>query len=114
MKADIPGDIIISGNGQDERYIVNLMGQYYPGGPSDEEIDTAEVRQQYFYQALQKLATLPNLESVAFPAGIGCGIAAGNWNWYKGTINNFSKFIFKKQNAITKIYCLQEMMSRYG
>lgn len=104
MEADIPGDIIICGNGKDERYVVNLMGQYYPGGITNKAIDDEHARQQYFYSGLRKLAKVPNLESVAFNFKIGCGIAQGNWEWYKGTINNFAAHIFKKQAATTTIY----------
>lgn len=104
---DKPGTIIISGNGQDERYVVNLMGQYYPGGPRKDFIDDKEARQKYFHRALIKLAKVPNLDSVAFPFNIGCGLAKGNWeDYYYPMINNFAKFIYDEQNAITKIYQL--------
>lgn len=103
-EADVPGDIIICGNGQDERYVVNLMGQYYPGGLTNSKLDDELARQQYFYSALRKLARVNNLESVAFNFRIGCGIAGGDWTWYKGTLSNFADHIFKKQGATTVIY----------
>lgn len=111
---DRPGAIIISGNGQDQRYVVNLMGQLYPGGFWDDmPEDSEKMRHKFFHQGLIKLAKVPNLESVAFPAGIGCGIAGGNWEWYLGMINIFAKYIFDEQGAPTTIYCLPSDLSKY-
>ena len=104
MQADKPGDIIIRGNGLDQRYIVGLTGQYYPGGHSDKEIDTEKQRRKYFHQSLIKLAKVSNLESVAFNFRIGCGIAGGNWEWYLGTLNNFARYVLDTQGAETVIY----------
>lgn len=104
---DVPGTIIISGSGEDvgERYIVNLMGQLYPGGFENEFPEDSEItRRKFFHQGLIRLAKVPNLESVAFPFKIGCGIAGGNWEWYLGTITNFAKYIFDNQGAKTVIY----------
>lgn len=90
---DIPGTIIIRGNGKDQRYVINILGQYYPGKPkfSDSKLDGFEARQKYFYNALLKIANIDNLESVAFPVGIACGAAGGDWNKYSLIIENFSK-----------------------
>ena len=104
MEEDVPGDILICGNGKDQRYIVNLMGQYYPGGPSETTNDDEFARRNYFYKGLLKLAKVPNLESVAFNYRIGCGIAGGNWEWYKGTIENLARFVLEDQGATTVIY----------
>jgi len=104
MEEDIPGDIIICGNGKDQRYVVNLMGQFYPGGPHDNIIDNEKARRDYFYKGLLKLAKVNNLESVAFNYRIGCGIAGGDWEWYKGTIENFAKFVYEDQGTLVSIY----------
>ncbi len=102
---DKPGSIIISGNGQDQRYVVHLMGQLYPGGFWDDmPEDSEEMRHKFFHQGLMSLAKVPNLESVAFPFKIGCGIAGGNWEWYLGTIENFAKYVLDTQGAETVIY----------
>jgi O-acetyl-ADP-ribose deacetylase (regulator of RNase III) len=104
MEEDNPGDIIICGNGKDERFVVNLIGQFYPGGPSESPIDNEKIRRDYFYKGLLRLAKINNLESVAFNYKIGCGLAGGDWNWYKGTIENFAKFIYEDQGATVSIY----------
>ena len=31
---DFPGNIQIMGDGKNERFVINLIGQYYPGKPS--------------------------------------------------------------------------------
>lgn len=99
-----PGTNIISGNGQDQRYIVNLMGQYYPGGIHYADHDNEAARKKYFHHALIRLAKVENLESIAFPFKIGCGIAGGNWDWYLGTICNFANFVKETQNTEVVIY----------
>jgi O-acetyl-ADP-ribose deacetylase (regulator of RNase III) len=104
IEEDLPGHIVICGNGKDQRYIVNLMGQFYPGGYSESDIDNEKARQQYFHKGLLRLAKIPNLESVAFNFKIGCGIGGGNWNWYKGTLENFANYIDSTQGAKTFIY----------
>lgn len=108
-----PGTNMIRGNGQTERYIINLMGQYYPGGIHVAIHDNEAARKKYFHHALIRLAKVENLESIAFPAGIGCGIAGGDWEWYLGTINNFADYVEKEQNTQVSIYCLPELVSTY-
>ena len=103
---DKPGHIIIRGNGLDQRYVVNVLGQYYPGHPKYplSTLDGKRVREKYFYHALIRLAQVNNLESVAFPWRIGCGAAGGNWEHYLGIITNFADYIDEKQNARVVIY----------
>src|ERR1700679_1133705 len=62
-----PGEIIIRGDGQSERYVVALLGQYYPGKPKypHSNLDGTAIREKYFHRALIRLAKIPNLESVA-------------------------------------------------
>ncbi|HEX4375353.1 MAG TPA: hypothetical protein VHZ50_18755 [Puia sp.] len=104
-----PGAIDIRGNGIDQRYVVNLMGQYAPGSFHDDfPRDTQAIRQKYFHKALIRLAKIPNLESVAFPYSVGCGIAGGNWQWYLGTIKNFAQYIEESQEATVSIYQREE------
>ena len=88
-----PGEIVIKGNGSSERYVINLMGQYYPGSPRYPEslVDGYSARISYFKQGLIKIIQLPDLESVAFPYKIGCGIAGGDWDIYDAFINLFAK-----------------------
>jgi len=90
-----PGDIIISGNGNEQRFVIALFGQYYPGPPkiSDSKFDGYEIRKIYFYEGLKKIINISNVESIAFPYGISCGAAGGDWNFYSSLLEKFSKSI---------------------
>src|SRR5574342_67230 len=92
---DKPGTIIVRGNGEDQRYVVALLAQYYPGKsryPTN-DLDGTEARKKYFFYSLKELSKEPNLESIAFPWKIGCGAAGGSWNFYLGIITKFAKYI---------------------
>ena len=95
---DKPGTIIVRGNGKDQRYVVALLGQYYPGRPKypKSTLDGIPAREKYFYRSLLRLAKLPDLESVAFPWRIGCGAAGGDWEHYLGKITNFAQYVGDK------------------
>jgi O-acetyl-ADP-ribose deacetylase (regulator of RNase III) len=105
-KPDNPGHIIIRGNGQDQRFVVALLGQYYPGTPKfpTSKVDGVNAREKYFYHSLLRLAQVPNLESIAFPWKIACGAAGGNWEHYLGKINNFAKYVGEKDGTLVRIY----------
>lgn len=99
-----PGKIIVCGNGSDQRYVINMFGQLYPGHPkfADSKIDGFQARRGYFRECLQSIATIPNLESVAFPWRIGCGIAGGEWDEYLSDLNKFAEYV----NVPVSIYQL--------
>lgn len=103
---DTPGSIIVKGNGKDQRYIINMFGQYYPGTPKYplSKTDGLKAREKYFHKCLLEIAKIDNLESLAFPFGIGCGAAGGNWEYYFGTLKNFEKYVNEKQGAKVYIY----------
>ena len=53
--------------------------------------DTAKERLDWFRQAMSTLVDLvPDLESVAMPARIGCGLAGGDWFDYLQEIRIFA------------------------
>lgn len=93
-----PGTIVICGNGDDQRYVINMLGQYYPGNPKypDSKLDGIAARKKYFYQCLLRIAKINDIESIAFPWRIGCGAAGGNWDTYLGKIKNFEKYVEPK------------------
>ena len=94
----MPGDIQICGNGKDQRFVVNLFGQFYPGGPSSnhQELDFPSHRQEWFNAAMNRLTRKMISEgegesTVAFPWQIGCGIAGGDWEgFYLPRIDEFA------------------------
>jgi O-acetyl-ADP-ribose deacetylase (regulator of RNase III) len=97
-EADKPGRIIVKGNGQDQRFVVAMLGQYYPGKPKYplSTLDGVPAREKYFYHALLRLAKVEELESVAFPWRIACGAAGGDWEHYLGMISNFAQYVGDK------------------
>ena len=103
---DSPGEIIVRGNGEDERYIINLFGQYYPGKIKypNSALDGEKARKDYFFSGLCKIAKIDKLESVSFPWGIGCGAAGGNWDFYHNLICKFAYHV--KEKAKVTIYRL--------
>lgn len=91
-----PGTIQVLGNGTNERLVINLYAQYYPGYPVKGNWDSQEAREQYFSDCLNAIAGLkyganfPKLESIAFPSGIGCGLAGGDWEHYSKMLEDFA------------------------
>ena len=101
-----PGTIDIRGNGIDQRLIINLHGQYYPGGiryPLS-SLDGQAVREKYFYRGLLRVAQILDLESIGLPWRVGCGIAGGIWEHYLGTLTNFAQFVEQTQGARVTVY----------
>ena len=84
-----PGNIIVCGNGEDKRYVINMMAQITGGKPKKPE--TFEIRAEYFQQCLDQIKEIPNLESIAFPFNIGCGLAKGNWPVYEKMLSDFAE-----------------------
>lgn len=87
----IPGTIHIAGDGIDNRYVINMFSQYYPGHYFDYYTnDNYDIRKHYFYKCLTNIANISNINSIAFPYKIGCGIAGGDWEDYLKMINDFA------------------------
>lgn len=105
-----PGTVVVRGNGQEQRYVINLLGQYYPGRPKYplSTLDGAAIREKYFHRCLIRIAQIPNLESLAFPWKIGCGAAGGIWEHYLGTLTNFAQYIEQTQGARVTVYRREE------
>lgn len=73
-----------------------MNSQLYPGRFNDQyDNDNQEAREGYFYQCLLRLTQVPDLESVAFPYLVGCGIAGGNWQKYKQMLDSFASNVEK-------------------
>jgi hypothetical protein len=78
------------------KHVINAMGQFYPGPPDTYTTnsivynETVGMRQLWFTCCLTNISYIDNLQSVAFPYKIGCGLAVGDWNWYKNAIDDFA------------------------
>jgi hypothetical protein len=58
------------------------------GRPAD-HADSRAARAEWFARSLEQLGRL-GLESVAFPHGVGCGLAGGDWTVYRAAIERFA------------------------
>lgn len=98
----MPGDAELRGNGEDERYVFNLYGQWYGGGPSEDQDDLGDLdhpqnRVKHLWKALWDIDNLSAKilkprDVIALPYNIGCGIAGGNWERdYEPLIDKFAK-----------------------
>lgn len=103
---DKVGSISIHGNGKDQRYIINMYAQYYPGKSKyiNSKLDSIKLRLEYFHQCLISISEIENLESIAFPYFVGCGLAGGDWKMYSNLLDRFAKYIKEKHNANTFLY----------
>jgi len=77
----LPGTIIIRDK------VINIVGQINPGKPSG--ADSVNNRIDFFRNALHNIPR--SIKSIAFPMGIGCGLAGGDWNVYLNMIQEFKK-----------------------
>jgi len=94
-----PGSIKIYEETHDGQKVICLFGQYQHGKPgaykdplgitSTTPPDTFQDRFTYFKQGLVEIGKL-NPTSIAFPYRIGCGLAGGNWDDYKGAIEEWA------------------------
>ncbi len=97
---DTPGEIIVKGDGKDQRYVIAILGQKYPGCPRvAAPEDDFEHRTRYFFDGLKKIAKIPDLDSVAFPWGIGCGAAGNDWEKYHKLIDKLADHLKGKANV---------------
>ena len=95
---DTPGTIKICGNGEDERYVINMLSQVYPGTPKypNSYEDGTAARESYFLECLDQMSKIENADSFAFPYKIGCNIAGGDWDHYYEMICSFADRIEAK------------------
>jgi hypothetical protein len=89
-KPDVPGAIVIKGDGDDERFVINILSQYYPGYSvyPDAKLDGIKARLSYFAEALTQMKPLKG--SFAFPWRFGCGAAGGDWDVYLKMLQDFA------------------------
>jgi O-acetyl-ADP-ribose deacetylase (regulator of RNase III) len=84
QKDDVPGTIKVCGGGNtNERGVIAIFGQVYPGSPKDHSEDRADDREMYFARAFEEISKLSHDSfSIALPKYIGCGLARGDWREY--------------------------------
>lgn len=93
---NFPGRIDVLGNGEENRFVINMYVQFWPGKPGKDIYDTNEYRIKYLKQCLSKIAEISDLESIGFPYNLGCGLAGGNWKEYSEVLEIFAAYVAKK------------------
>lgn len=86
-----PGYYSIHGNGADERYILNIYSQFYPGRALQPR-ESYDLREAWLKQAIYLLHDSPyfQLEELALPYNLGCGLAGGEWTKYEKLLADIS------------------------
>jgi len=102
-----PGTIDIWGDGEENRFVINMYGQMFPGRSNEENEDNANARQKWFYACLTKISKIKDLESIAMPYYIACGLAGGDWEYYYSVISNFEKHMNIKYGTKVIFYRLR-------
>lgn len=71
--------------------IVNMFAQIIPGRPRPSLKDGPRDRKLYFKSCLDRIANLDGINSIAFPYGIGCGLANGDWSAYLNMLDTWAE-----------------------
>jgi len=90
-KQRVPGTISIHPDvpGGPSPTIINMFAQRHPGG-DPKGVEGQFTRQMWFLECLQRISEIPGIRSIAFPWGIGCGLAGGDWTIYQGIIEKWA------------------------
>lgn len=83
------GSIVVRCGLRGENKIISMFAQTYPGKPLQPD-DTKEMRLIWFKECLKHISKIRDLTQIAFPWGIGCGLAQGEWKDYSALIQEFS------------------------
>ena len=73
----------------DNKVVINIYAQRYPGSAKAPH-DTAEQRLRWFETCLLEISKIHPIREIAVPYKIGCGLAAGNWDRYLNSLQQFA------------------------
>lgn len=93
---NFPGRIDVLGNGEENRFVINMYVQFWPGKPGKDIYDTNDYRIKHLKQCLNNIANITDLESIGFPHNMGCGLAGGNFSEYSKILEIFANHVAKK------------------
>jgi O-acetyl-ADP-ribose deacetylase (regulator of RNase III) len=96
---DEPGTVVIleNSNNTSDKIILCLMAQWLPGKPGyynkykcyeNTYDDTYLNRRKWFQECLDIIDEDNEIDNIAMPYNIGCGLAGGCWNDYKEMLEN--------------------------
>jgi uracil-DNA glycosylase len=96
-KKATPGEIFIKGDGKKNRYVINLIAQFYPSAPKYAN-DNITKRLEWFSACLDKVLEIPDMKSVAFPPDLGFYEVHDYEDRYRLCINDFRKKYFLRHS----------------
>ena len=88
VKERKPGTIIVRGDEYKQK-VIAMIAQINQGKPTPKETKT--MREEFFRKCLEEIGLIEGIKEIAFPYGIGCGLAGGEWNKYFKMISEFSE-----------------------
>ncbi len=82
---DESGTIRILSSENKDKNVICMFAQWAPSKPGkynypNSDTDTYQNREKWFEECLDKILEIDDLESIAFPYQIGCGLAKGSWS----------------------------------
>ena len=92
-----PGSIMLFEPPGKGPIVISLFSQFLPGKPGrykssytnpNNYKDNKNERLQWFRECLEIIDDDPEINEVALPYGIGCGLAGGNWDDYEKAIRD--------------------------
>lgn len=101
QKHDLPGTISLFDTKKGIT-IINMFAQYYPGPHRQTGFDTAEIRQSWFKECLDKILNMMprgqnnELININVPYKIGCALGGGNWEIYQKMLSDFEYSALRK------------------
>ena len=112
----IPGTVKIMSSPDDKKDkepdVICLLGQWDYGKADyfgkmntvrdPQYRDTMLNREVWFRECLDELGTIDKYDTFAFPFGIGCGLAGGNWSRYEWMIRDFAHRFHKNVLIVKK------------
>ncbi len=101
-KKATPGEIFIKGDGKKNRYVINLIAQFYPSAPKYAN-DNITKRLEWFSACMDKLLEIPDMKSVAFPPDLGFYDVHDYEDRYRLCINDFRKKYFLRHSQQLKL-----------
>jgi len=106
-KKSLPGTLQIKGDGKKNRYVVNMITQFYPGAPKYPN-DNIMKRLEWFNMCLDKLLDINDAESVAFPQELGTYEPIDYQERYLNALDDFKKKYYLKHRQVVKMFTYQD------
>jgi len=106
-KKSVPGTYQIKGDGKKNRFVMNMIIQFYPGAPKYPN-DNIMKRIEWFTKCCDKLLDTSDIDSIAFPSEIGLYEQCDHHERYLNVIDDFKKKYYLKHHQVVKIVTYED------